>query len=166
MPAARLIGVGVFVVGGLLIFALGLFYRRSSTSFADLFTVNAEFDSGRSITGCGWLGERHGGGEVTDIAFRSRRRAVSSCACVCERSSSLVAQTGRFDSTDGIVGGRYVQIDEEPSKPRPSPTAGRSRAANRRLRRPPGRGTKTIENVNVTINELRVHVDRVVGRRT
>ena len=44
MPAARLIGVGVFVVGGLVIFALGLFMigdRRFL--FDDLFTVNAEF---------------------------------------------------------------------------------------------------------------------------
>ena len=44
MPSARLIGVGVFVVGGFLLFALGLFMigdRRSL--FADLFVVNAEF---------------------------------------------------------------------------------------------------------------------------
>ena len=51
MPAARLIGIGVFVVGGLLIFALGLFMigdRRSL--FADLFV--SENASLRRLPGC------------------------------------------------------------------------------------------------------------------
>ena len=52
MPAARLIGVGVFVVGGLAIFALGLFMigdRRFL--FDDLFMVNAEF---AQVAGLAW----------------------------------------------------------------------------------------------------------------
>ena len=115
MPSARLIGVGVFVIGGLLIFALGLFMigdRRSL--FADLFVVNAEFAQVAGLRdGAAVRVNGMDAGEVTDILipaspagrFRVRMR-------LREELRPLV----RVDSiasirTDGIVGGRYVQIE-------------------------------------------------------
>jgi len=69
MPSARLIGVGVFVIGGLLIFALGLFMigdRRSL--FADLFVVNAEFAQVAGLRdGAAVRVNGMEAGEVTDI---------------------------------------------------------------------------------------------------
>ena len=135
MPSARLIGVGVFVVGGLLIFALGLFMigdRRFL--FADLFVVNAEFAQVAGLRD-GAVVRVNGmeAGEVTDIAipaspagrFRVRMR-------LREELRPLV----RVDSiasirTDGIVGGRYVQIEAGSERAPRSTTAGRSRVGNR-----------------------------------
>ena len=168
MPAARLIGVGAFVVGGLLIFALGLFMigdRRSL--FAEQFSVHAEFaqvaglQDGAAVRVSGMEA-----GEVTNIAiplspagrFRVRMR-------LREELRPLV----RVDSvasirTDGIVGGRYVQIDAG-SEQTPAVDDGGAIKA-----REPfdfadllDQGTKTIENVNVTIAELRAHLNEVVG---
>ena len=66
--------------------------------------------------------------------------------------------------TDGIVGGRYVQI-EAGSESSPAVDDGGVLKA-----REPfdfadllDQGTKTIESVNVTINELRSHLNEVVG---
>ena len=168
MPAARLIGVGVFVVGGLLIFALGLFMigdRRSL--FAEQFSVHAEFaqvaglQDGAAVRVSGMEA-----GEVTDIAippspagrFRVRMR-------LREELRPLV----RVDSvasirTDGIVGGRYVQIDagseQTPAVDDGGTIKGREPFDFADLL---DQGTKTIENVNVTIAELRAHLNEVVG---
>ena len=168
MPAARLIGVGVFVVGGLLIFALGLFMigdRRSL--FAEQFSVHAEFaqvaglQNGAAVRVSGMEA-----GEVTDIAippspagrFRVRMR-------LREELRPLV----RVDSvasirTDGIVGGRYVQIDagseQTPAVDDGGAIKGREPFDFADLL---DQGTKTIENVNVTIAELRAHLNEVVG---
>ena len=168
MPAARLIGVGVFVVGGLLIFALGLFMigdRRSL--FAEQFSVHAEFaqvaglQDGAAVRVSGMEA-----GEVTDIAippspagrFRVRMR-------VREELRPLV----RVDSvasirTDGIVGGRYVQIDagseQTPAVDDGGTIKGREPFDFADLL---DQGTKTIESVNVTITELRAHLNEVVG---
>ncbi len=168
MPAARLIGVGVFVVGGLLIFALGLFMigdRRSL--FAEQFSVHAEFaqvaglQDGAAVRVSGMEA-----GEVTDIAipsspagrFRVRMR-------LREELRPLV----RVDSvasirTDGIVGGRYVQIDagseQTPAVDDGGTIKGREPFDFADLL---DQGTKTIESVNVTIAELRAHLNEVVG---
>jgi len=168
MPAARLIGVGVFVVGGLLIFALGLFMigdRRSL--FADLFVVNAEFAQVAGLrNGAAVRVNGMEAGEVTDIAippspagrFRVRMR-------LREELRPLV----RVDSiasirTDGIVGGRYVQIEagteQSPAVDNGGAIKGREPFDFADLL---DQGTKTIDNVNVTINELRSHLNEVVA---
>ena len=168
MPAARLIGVGVFVVGGLLIFALGLFMigdRRSL--FAEQFSVHAEFAQVAGLQdGAAVRVSGMDAGEVTDIAippspagrFRVRMR-------VREELRPLV----RVDSvasirTDGIVGGRYVQIDagseQTPAVDDGGTIKGREPFDFADLL---DQGTKTIESVNVTIAELRAHLNEVVG---
>ena len=168
MPAARLIGVGVFVVGGLLIFALGLFMigdRRFL--FADLFVVNAEFAQVAGLRdGAAVRVNGMDAGEVIDIAippspagrFRVHMR-------LREELRPLV----RVDSvasirTDGIVGGRYVQIEAGSEH---SPAVDDGGAIKGRepfdLADLLDQGTKTIEHVNVTIDELRVHLTEVVG---
>ena len=168
MPAARLIGVGVFVVGGLLIFALGLFMigdRRSL--FAEQFSVHAEFAQVAGLQdGAAVRVSGIEAGEVTDIAippspagrFRVRMR-------LREELRPLV----RVDSvasirTDGIVGGRYVQIDagseQAPAVDDGGTIKGREPFDFADLL---DQGTKTIENVNVTIAELRAHLNEVVG---
>jgi phospholipid/cholesterol/gamma-HCH transport system substrate-binding protein len=168
MPAARLIGVGVFVVGGLLIFGLGLFMigdRRFL--FADLFVVNAEFAQIAGLRdGAAVRVNGMEAGEVADIAippspagrFRVRMR-------LREELRPLV----RVDSvasirTDGIVGGRYVQIEAGSER---SPAVNDGAAIKGRepfdFADLLDQGTKTIENVNVTIDELRAHLNEVVG---
>ena len=168
MPAARLIGVGVFVVGGLVIFALGLFMigdRRFL--FDDLFMVNAEFAQVAGLRdGAAVRVNGLEAGEVLDIAippspagrFRVRLR-------LREELRPLVrADSVASIRTDGIVGGRYVQI-EAGSESSPAVDDGGVLKA-----REPfdfadllDQGTKTIESVNVTINELRSHLNEVVG---
>ena len=168
MPAARVIGVGVFVVGGLLIFGLGLFMigdRRFL--FADLFVVNAEFAQIAGLRdGAAVRVNGMEAGEVTDIAippspagrFRVRMR-------LREELRPLV----RVDSvasirTDGIVGGRFVQIEAGSEH---SPAVDDGGAIKGRepfdLADLLDQGTKTIEHVNVTIDELRAHLTEVVG---
>ena len=168
MPAARLIGVGVFVVGGLVIFALGLFMigdRRFL--FDDLFMVNAEFAQVAGLRdGAAVRVNGLEAGEVLDIAippspagrFRVRMR-------LREELRPLVrADSVASIRTDGIVGGRYVQI-EAGSESSPAVDDGGVLKA-----REPfdfadllDQGTKTIDSVNVTINELRSHLNEVVG---
>ena len=168
MPAARLIGVGVFVVGGLVIFALGLFMigdRRFL--FDDLFMVNAEFAQVAGLRdGAAVRVNGLEAGEVLDIAippspagrFRVRMR-------LREELRPLVrADSVASIRTDGIVGGRYVQI-EAGSESSPAVDDGGVLKA-----REPfdfadllDQGTKTIESVTVTINELRSHLNEVVG---
>ena len=105
-------------------------------------------------------------GEVTDILipaspagrFRVRMR-------LREELRPLV----RVDSiasirTDGIVGGRYVQIEagteQSPAVDNGGAIKGREPFDFADLL---DQGTKTIENVNVTINELRSHLNEVVA---
>ena len=168
MPAARLIGVGVFVVGGLVIFALGLFMigdRRFL--FDDLFMVNAEFAQVAGLRdGAAVRVNGMEAGEVLDIAippspagrFRVRMR-------LREELRPLVrADSVASIRTDGIVGGRYVQIEAGSESSPAVDDDGVLKA------REPfdfadllDQGTKTIESVNVTINELRSHLNEVVG---
>ena len=168
MPSTRSVGVGVFVVGGLLLFALGLFMigdRRFL--FADLFEVHAEFaqvaglQDGAAVRVNGMVA-----GEVTAIdippspagRFRVRMR-------LREALRPLVRQDAVASiRTDGIVGGRFVQIDAGSEQAAPVADGGTIKA------REPfdfadllDRGTETIENVNATIAELRRHLDEVVG---
>ncbi len=136
MPAARLIRVGVFVVGGLLIFALGLFMigdRRFL--FADLFTVNAEFTQVAGLQdGAAVRVNGMEAGEVTDIAIP---QSPAGGFVVRMRLREELRPLVRADSvasirTDGVISAATTsRSTQEPSKPRPSPTAGRSRAANR-----------------------------------
>ena len=166
MPAARLIGVGVFVVGGLVIFALGLFMigdRRFL--FDDLFMVNAEFAQVAGLRdGAAVRVNGLEAGEVLDIAIPPSP-AGRFRACGCEKScvpSFARIRSPRFGPTASSA--------VATCRSRPAPRAARpSTMAVLKAREPfdfadlLDQGTKTIDSVNVTINELRSHLNEVVG---
>lgn len=168
MPSARSVGVGVFVVGGLLLFALGLFMigdRRML--FAEQFDVYADFQQVAGLQdGAPVRVNGMGAGEVTDIAipaaptgrFRVRMRVRNDLNPLVRTDSVASIRT------DGLVGSRYVHIEAGAAES-PAATNGSSIAS-----REPfdfvdllAQGTRTIDNVNDTITELRVHLDEVVG---
>jgi phospholipid/cholesterol/gamma-HCH transport system substrate-binding protein len=115
MPSSRLIGIGAFVIGGLVLFATALFMigdRRMM--FKEQFDVYADF---ADIAGL-----QHGAmvrvrgmeaGEVTDIGvpatptgrFRVRMRIREDLWPLVRTDSSASIQT------DGLVGNRVVKID-------------------------------------------------------
>ena len=168
MPSARLIGVGTFVLGGFLLFALGIFMigdRR--LLFAEQFDVYAEFEQVAGLQdGAPVRVNGMDAGEVTDMAipaspagrFRVRMRVRNDLGPLVRTDSVASIRT------DGLVGSRYVHI-EAGSEKSPAATDGGSIAS-----REPfdfadllEQGTRTIDNVNATITELRSHMNEVVG---
>jgi phospholipid/cholesterol/gamma-HCH transport system substrate-binding protein len=115
MPSARVIGIGVFVVGGLLLFAGGLFMvgdRR--LMFAQQFDVHAHFNDIAGLrNGAAVRVSGMEAGEVTDIAipispagsFRVRMRVRQDLHALVRNDSVASIQT------DGLVGNRYVRIE-------------------------------------------------------
>jgi phospholipid/cholesterol/gamma-HCH transport system substrate-binding protein len=125
MTHTRLIGVGAFVIGGLLLFAVGLFMIGSRRMlFVDRFQVNAEF---ARVTGLqrGAIVRVSGmdAGEVEAILVpagpRDRFR-------VQMRVRADLHQLVRSDSvasiqTDGLVGNKFVQIETGTERAPPAP---------------------------------------------
>src|SRR4029450_13637473 len=115
MTHTRLIGVGAFVIGGILLFAVGLFMIGNRRMlFVDRFQVDAEF---AKVTGLqkGAIVRVSGmdAGEVETILvpakpesrFRLRMR-------VREAFHHLVrTYSGATIQTDGLVGNNFVQIE-------------------------------------------------------
>ena len=115
MPSSRLIAIGVFVIGGLALFAAALFMiGERRMLFEDQFDVHADF---ADIAGL-----QHGAmvrvrgmeaGEVTEIGvpagptgrFRVRMRIREVLRPLVRTDSSASIQT------DGLVGNRVVKID-------------------------------------------------------
>ncbi len=168
MPSARLIGVGTFVLGGFLLFALGIFMigdRR--LLFADQFDVYAEFEQVAGLQdGAPVRVNGMDAGEVTDMTipaspagrFRVRMRVRNDLGPLVRTDSVASIRT------DGLVGSRYVHIQAGSAKA-PAATDGGSIAS-----REPfdfadllEQGTRTIDNVNATITELRSHMNEVVS---
>jgi phospholipid/cholesterol/gamma-HCH transport system substrate-binding protein len=115
MSRARLAAVGAFVIGGLLLFAAGLFMigdRR--LLFARDFPVRAEFtEIGGLQPGAPVRVAGMAAGEVTNIAIPNR---PSGRFVVQMRVSEALRPLVRSDSTasiqtDGFVGNRYVRIN-------------------------------------------------------
>ena len=169
MPSSRLIGVGVFVIGGLLIFALGLFMigdRRFL--FSDLFDLHAEFEQIAGLQdGAAVRVNGMDAGEVTDIdippspagRFRVRMR-VRAKRC----GPSFAPTPWRRSAPTASSAAATCTSKRDPSRRRWSPTAARSTAASRSISPTFSlRARETIANVNRTIAELRVHLDQVVG---
>lgn len=171
MPPGRLIGIGVFVVGGVLIFALGIFMigdRR--LMFAPQFDVHAEFEQIAGLQdGAPARVSGMDAGEVTGIAipaspagrFRVRMRIREDLRPLVRTDSVASIRT------DGIVGSRYVHI-EAGSEHAPAAADGGSIASREPLDFADlfAQGTKTIDSVNSTITELRSHLAEVVGVTT
>src|SRR5918992_1025146 len=114
MPHTRLAAVGAFVIGGLLLFAVGLFLIGNRRMlFADMIEVHAEFvevaalESGAKVRVGGM-----DGGEVDEIQvpsgpsgrFRVRMRVREDLRPLIRQDSVASIQT------DGLVGNKFVQI--------------------------------------------------------
>lgn len=125
MTHTRLIGVGVFVIGGLLLFATGLFMIGNRRMlFTDRFLVHAEF---AAITGLqkGAIVRVAGAdaGEVEailvpsspDQRFKIRMRVREDLHQLVRRDSVATIQS------DGLVGNKFVQIDIGTSASPPAP---------------------------------------------
>jgi phospholipid/cholesterol/gamma-HCH transport system substrate-binding protein len=125
MPSSRLIGVGVFVIGGILLFTAGLFLigdRRGL--FADNFEIYAEFgklaglENGATVRVAGM-----DAGEVIAIhvptrpgaKFRVRLRIRESLHGVVRSDSVASIQT------EGLVGNKFLQIEAGSDQSPPAP---------------------------------------------
>ena len=167
MPAARLIGVGVFVVGGLGDLRARIVHdRRSPVPVRRSVHGQRRVRAGRRIAR--WRrrqGERPGGGRGPRhrhpaVAGRPLPRAHAAARRVASPFARI--RSPRFGPTasSAVATCRSRRLREQP---------GRRRWRGSRAREPfdfadlLDQGTKTIDSVNVTINELRSHLNEVVG---
>ena len=115
MPSRRLIGVGVFVVGGLILFATGLFLigdRRGL--FRDNFEVYAEFsklaglENGATVRVAGL-----DSGEVQSIRVPTSPKAKFRVRLRIREDMHGVVRTDSVASiqNEGLVGNKFVQIE-------------------------------------------------------
>ena len=115
MPSSRLIAIGVFVIGGIVLFAAALFMiGERRMMFAEQFAVYADFaDIAGLQLGAPVRVRGMEAGEVTEIGipatpagrFRVRMRIREDLRPLVRTDSSASLQT------DGIVGNRLVKID-------------------------------------------------------
>lgn len=125
MTHTRLIGVGVFVLGGLLLFAIGLFTIGNRRNlFADRFTVSAEF---AKVTGLqkGAI-VRVSGMDAGEIESIHVPPSPSQRFRVQMRVREDLHQLVRTDSvasiqSDGLVGNRFLQIEMGTDQAPPAP---------------------------------------------
>jgi phospholipid/cholesterol/gamma-HCH transport system substrate-binding protein len=167
MTQNRLIGVGVFLLGGALLFAAGLFLIGSRRGvFERSFEVYAEFsrlaglEDGANVRVAGL-----DAGEVEEIRvpdgpagrFRVRLR-------VSERLHPIVrADSVASIQTDGLVGSKFIQIDAGSEQAPQAPDGSTIRA------RDPfefadllDKASDMVDTVNATILDLKEQVDGVL----
>jgi phospholipid/cholesterol/gamma-HCH transport system substrate-binding protein len=167
MPDTRLAAVGAFVVGGILLFTVGLFFIGSRRMlFTDTFEIHAEFsqiaslDSGAKVRVSGM-----DAGEVVSIQvpsspsghFRVRMRVRSDLHQLLRRDSIASIQN------DGLVGNKFVQIGSGTEQSPVVPDGGTIQS------REPfdiadlmSKMSDTIDKVNSTIVVLKSEVDSVL----
>lgn len=159
MPSARLVGIGLFVAGGLALFAVGLFMigdRR--LMFRTQFHVHADFVQVAALQpGAVVRVSGMDAGEVTDIAIPT---SPSGRFSVRMRIRSDLRQLVRTDSvatiqTDGLVGSRFVRVQ---SGSETAPIVEDEGAIKSRepfdLADVLDQGTATVQNINETIDQL------------
>jgi phospholipid/cholesterol/gamma-HCH transport system substrate-binding protein len=166
--ASRLAGVGVFVVGGLLLFAVGLFMIGDrQMAFAKKFTIYTQFSR---ITGLqpGAIIRVAGAkaGSVTQIVPPAR---PSEKFKVQLQITENLHQLVRTDSvatieTEGLVGGSFLAIsagsDQKPPAPPESTIAGRDPFAITDLLQ---QMSDTIVRVNLTIDRLQGDLENTMS---
>jgi phospholipid/cholesterol/gamma-HCH transport system substrate-binding protein len=115
MPNTRLAAVGAFVVGGLLLFAVGLFLIGNRRMlFAETFDVYAEFSQIASLQNGATV--RVSGMDAGEVESIHVPAGPSAKFRVRMRVRSDLHQLIRLDSVasiqnDGLVGNKFVQID-------------------------------------------------------
>jgi len=167
----RLAAVGAFVIGGILLFAIGLFLIGSRRMmFGDTFRVYAEFaevaalENGAKVRVAGM-----DAGEIEEIRvppgpgakFRVRMRVRSDLHPIIRLDSVATIQS------DGLVGNKYVQIDAGTERSPIVPDQGTIRS------REPfdftdvlKKMSDTIDTVNTTVVSLKVEIDQALGSIT
>jgi phospholipid/cholesterol/gamma-HCH transport system substrate-binding protein len=168
MPSARSIGVGAFVLGGVLLFAVALFLIGNRRMlFADSFTAYAEFRSISGIqVGSGVRVEGMDAGEVKDIVvppdpaapFRLRLQVREDLHPLVRRDSVATIQT------QGLVGAQFVQIGAG-SKTSPRVSDGGLIRSREPLEFSDllQQMSDTITQVNATIAVLRDNIEQTIG---
>ncbi|HSL20857.1 MAG TPA: MlaD family protein [Vicinamibacterales bacterium] len=167
MPSSRLIGVGAFVIGGVLLFAAGLFLigdRRGL--FQDRFEVYAEFNTlgglerGATVRVAGL-----DAGEVTAIhvpsgprgKFRVRIRIREDLHGVVRSDSVASIQN------EGLLGNKFVQVEGGTEETPPAPDGSTIRSRDpfdiadllNQMR-------ETLVLVNSTVDMLKVEVQHAI----
>lgn len=168
MPPVRLIGIGVFVVGGTVLFALGLFLigdRR--LLFAEQFQAHAEFARLAGLqNGAPVRVNGMNAGEVTAIAIPAAPGGRFRVGMRIREDLRHLVRTDSVASiqTDGIVGNRFVQVAAG-SEQAPVVAEGGTIAS-----REPfdfadllARGSETIDAINTTIIRLRTDLNQVMA---
>ena len=167
MPNIRLAAVGAFVVGGVLLFSVGLFLIGSRRMlFSDTFQVYAEFaqiaalDKGAKVRVSGM-----DAGEVQAIIVPA---SPAGRFRVQMRVRSDLHQLIRLDSVasiqnDGLVGNKFVQIDSgteaSPSVPDKGTVQSREPFDIAQLM---AKMSNTIDTVTGTIVDLKGEIDNVL----
>jgi len=160
---ARLAGVGVFVVSGLLLFAVGLFMIGDrQMAFAKKFAIYTEF---AKITGLqpGAIVRVSGakGGTVTEIIPPNRPSEKFRVKLEITEQLHPLVRTDSFTTieTEGLVGGSFLSVttgsDAAPPAPPNSTIPGKEPFALADLLQ---QTSETIKNVNATIDELKSDV--------
>jgi phospholipid/cholesterol/gamma-HCH transport system substrate-binding protein len=168
MPSSRKIALGVFLAGGFLLFALGLFWigdRR--LMFAESLILHTEFTNlsglrqGSKVRVSGM-----DAGEVLLITvpagpgdkFRVRFRVLARFHPILRGDSISSIQT------DGLVGNKFLQI--EPGSAAALPVAQEDTIPSREpleFGNLMQQAVETVSNLNATVTEVRENVDEVAG---
>ncbi len=115
IPRTRAIGVGAFVIGGLLLFSLGLFLIGDRRMFfSKTFEVRSEFSRISGLqTGAKVRVAGLDAGEVTEIHVPSGPRAKFVIAMRVREDVRAIVRTDSVASiqNDGLVGNKFVQIE-------------------------------------------------------
>lgn len=168
MRQARLIAVGVFVLGGIALFTLGLFLIGSRRGiFEDQFDVYTEMSKVSGLqTGAKVRVAGMDAGEVEDIhvpagpsaPFRVKMRVVEKLHPLVRTDSVASIQT------DGLVGNKFVSIgtgtDRVPEVPEGGTIPGREPFELADLMR---QASETVATIQDTVNDLRGDVEKVVA---
>jgi phospholipid/cholesterol/gamma-HCH transport system substrate-binding protein len=171
MTYTRLIGVGVFVIGGILLFAIGLFMIGNRRMlFVDRFQVDAEF---AKVTGLqkGAIVRVSGmdAGEVETIRvpanpssrFRVQMRVREDLHHLVRADSVATIQT------DGLVGNNFIQIEIGTDK---SPVAASGSLIQSRepfdFAALMEQASATVKTLDATIVQLRGDVEEALGAIT
>ena len=171
MARTRAAAVGAFVIGGLFLFAVGLFMIGSRRMlFADSFEVYAEFlkiaglESGATVRVAGL-----DAGEVESIhvpqgpqqPFRVRLRVRRDLHPLVRLDSVAAIQN------DGLVGNKFVQVEAGTEGSAIVPDGGTIRSREPfDLADVLERMSDTIDTVNAMVNDVKGSVDRAFGTLT
>ena len=164
MPNSRLAAVGAFVIGGVLLFAVGLFLIGSRRMlFSDTFEVYAEFSEIAALQNGGKV--RVSGMDAGEVESIHVPGTPSGKFRVRMRVRNDLHQLLRLDSVasiqnDGLVGNKFVQIDAGSETSPIVPDEGTIQS------REPfdiadlmSKMKETIDTVNATIVDLKGEID-------